>query len=143
MNTYRSNNYVFRLAFMALLLSIATDVLAINEGFKKLSNIQVVQIGDEYFKVDASVEIPTKYPTLYNRIRQDMFGDATTDYMDGVNAFIKSIGGKKAKSSTNIAGVLPFRGYCQNFYEKKFFTYEITYTTISEGELTGIKKNYI
>ena len=143
MNIYRSCNFVFRLAFMALFLSFEADVQAINEGFKSLSNNQVVQIGDEYFKVVASIDIPTKYPALYNRIRQDMFGDATIDYMEGVNAFVKSIGGKKVKSSSNIAGILPFKGYCHEFYEKKYFTYEITYTTISEGELTGIKKNFI
>lgn len=144
MINYRSFNYVYRLVLMVLLLSFVTDAHALFKGFKKIKETQYIQIGKDYFRVDISIEIPTKYPTLYNRIRHDMFRNDTIDFMNGVDAFVKSVGGKQVKnSSSKIEGIMPFKGYCSNLYKDKFLLYEIIYATVVDGELIAMKKNYI
>lgn len=43
----------------------------------------------------------------------------------------------------NVEGTIPFSGNCVLFSDKRYLTYEITYTIITNGELEGYRNYYI
>ena len=141
----------FYLSFLMVLFSIGAEgqisaiskKQAVKEGFKNYNEYGIIQIGNEFFKLYVDIELPTKYPELDHTIREVMFGNPSIKPSDGVNGFLVKAGGKRHKGNKRMSGRIPFTGRC-NSYNEKFFTYEISYTTVNDsGELEAFRHTYI